>query len=111
MQVIHFDLLQATSFTLLGLLLFEEMPWTLLGSCFASNIAYYVVLQTFPFIQLTSPAFIMSLGKFIPLNILLKFYWTKAKLSVMFTYMFLRIINDKQYEVIFASTLQLYSTK
>jgi len=73
-QVIRSDLLQATSFALLGLLLFEEMPWTLLGSCFASNIAYYFVLQTFPFIQLTSPAFVMSLGKSITLNILLQFY-------------------------------------
>jgi len=54
--------LQVTTFTLIGLLLFEDMPWTLLASCLASNVAYYFVLQTFPFIQLTSPVFIASLG-------------------------------------------------
>lgn len=51
----------ATTLALVGLLLFEDMPWTLLGSCIASNVAYYFVLQTFPFIQLTSPIFIVSL--------------------------------------------------
>jgi len=61
--MIAFDLLQATTLILLGLLLFEDMPWTLLISCFASNVAYYFVLQTFPFIQLLSPVFIASIGK------------------------------------------------
>jgi len=70
MYVIHFVLLQLTTITMLGMMLFEEIPWTLLGSCLASNIAYYFVLQTFPFIQLTSPAFISSLGKFFHLIIL-----------------------------------------
>ena len=71
LQKIDFDLLQATTLTLVGLLLFEDMPWTLLGSCIASNVAYYFVLQTFPFIQLTSPVFIVSLGKFSPLDIVI----------------------------------------
>ena len=68
--MIYFDLLQAITFALVGLLLFEDMPWTLLGSCIASNVAYYFVLQTFPFIQLTSPAFIISLGKFSTLDVI-----------------------------------------
>jgi len=61
--MIHFNVLQVTTLTLLGLLFFEDMSWTLLGSCLASNVAYYFVLQTFPFIQLTSPVFVVSLGK------------------------------------------------
>lgn len=66
--MVHFDVLQATTLILLGLLFFEDLPWTLLGSCLASNVAYYFVLQTFPFIQLSSPAFIASLGNFISLS-------------------------------------------
>ena len=53
---------------LLGLLLFEDLPWTLLSSCLASNVAYYFVLQTFPFTQLTSPSFITSLGELLSVN-------------------------------------------
>jgi len=71
--MVYFDLRQVTTLVLLGLLLFEEMPWTLLASCFASNVAYYFALQTFPFIQLASPSFIISLGKFLPVsNIVMK---------------------------------------
>lgn len=68
MTYMYFAVLQVTTLTLLGLLFFEDMPWTLLGSCLASNVAYYFVLQTFPFIQLTSPSFISSLGNIVPLN-------------------------------------------
>lgn len=54
-------LLWATTAVLIGLLVFEDMPWLLLGCCLAANLSYYFVLQTFPFIQLSSPVFILSI--------------------------------------------------
>jgi len=66
MQIVYgFDCLQVTTLAVVGLMLFEDMPWSLLGSCIASNVAYYFVLQTFPFIQFSSPVFIVSLGMIV----------------------------------------------
>lgn len=53
-------LLLVTTLILMGLLVFEELPWSLLGGCLLANLAYYFVLRTFPFIQLSSPSFILS---------------------------------------------------
>ncbi|ESN90709.1 hypothetical protein HELRODRAFT_166413 [Helobdella robusta] len=44
---------------------FEELPTSLLVSCLLSNLMYHLVLQTFPFIQLSSPWFILSFGLLI----------------------------------------------
>lgn len=54
------SMLLGTTLILVGLLVFEELPWSLLVGCLLANLAYYFVLSTFPFIQLTSPSFIFS---------------------------------------------------
>lgn len=54
-------LLWATTSVLIGLLAFENMPWMLIGSCLTANCTYFLVMKTFPFIQLSSPVFIASL--------------------------------------------------
>jgi len=53
-------ILWGTTLTLFGLLVFENMPWSLIGGCIVSNVTYYFEMKTFPFIQLTSPVFIAS---------------------------------------------------
>lgn len=56
--------MQATTATLVGLFIFESMPLSLIGGCLAANFTYYLVMKTFPFIELTSPVLIVSVGEF-----------------------------------------------
>lgn len=58
-------LVLCTTVILIGLFVFEELPWSLLGGCLLANLFYYFVLQTFPYTQLASPSFILSVGMII----------------------------------------------
>ena len=58
---------QGTTAILLGLLFFEDLPLTLVSCSLITNVMYYFVLQTFPFIQLASPVFLLSVGKYLSL--------------------------------------------
>ncbi|XP_076436262.1 protein TEX261-like [Babylonia areolata] len=49
-----------TAVVYLLIFLFEDFPLLLVGSGLISCVAYFAVLQTFPFFDLTSPAFIAS---------------------------------------------------
>lgn len=49
-----------TLIILIGHLLFEELPLVLLACCLTSHILYHLVLRSFPYIELTSPWFILS---------------------------------------------------
>ena len=48
----------------IGILLFEDLTLMLIVCGLVTNVLYYVILQTFPFIELASPTFIASVGKF-----------------------------------------------
>ena len=54
---------QAVVAVYVGLLLFETMPLSLLVCGIVAHLLYALVLKTFPFIELTSPHFIVSIGK------------------------------------------------
>ncbi|XP_053109809.1 protein TEX261 isoform X3 [Hemicordylus capensis] len=45
---------------LVGLYLFEQFPGVMIGVGLFTNLVYFGLLQTFPFIMLTSPNFILS---------------------------------------------------
>ncbi|KAM8940541.1 protein TEX261 [Pelodytes ibericus] len=45
---------------LIGLYLFEKFPGVMVGVGLFTNVVYFGLLQTFPFIKLTSPNFILS---------------------------------------------------
>ncbi|XP_033016989.1 protein TEX261 isoform X3 [Lacerta agilis] len=47
---------------LVGLYLFEHFPGLMVGVGLFTNLVYFGLLQTFPFIMLTSPNFILSCG-------------------------------------------------
>lgn len=49
-----------TAVVFLLIFLFEDFPLLMIASGLATSVAYFVVLQTFPFFDLTSPAFIAS---------------------------------------------------
>lgn len=57
--------LQATALILIGLLVFEEMPLALIGTCLMTNLMYFFVMETFPLIELTSPKFLLSVGVYV----------------------------------------------
>ncbi|CAI9555892.1 unnamed protein product [Staurois parvus] len=46
--------------TLIGLYFFEKFPGIMIGVGLFTNVVYFGLLQTFPFILLTSPNFILS---------------------------------------------------
>ena len=66
---------QATSGIYVAILLFEDLPISLIICGLITNILYYFILQTFPFIELASPTFIASVGMF----------WWSYLLTVPFT--------------------------
>ncbi|XP_041497710.1 protein TEX261 isoform X2 [Microtus oregoni] len=47
---------------LIGLYVFEHFPTGMIGMGLFTNLVYFGLLQTFPFIMLTSPNFILSCG-------------------------------------------------
>uniref|UniRef100_A0A673SSY2 Protein TEX261 n=1 Tax=Suricata suricatta TaxID=37032 RepID=A0A673SSY2_SURSU len=47
---------------LIGLYVFERFPTLMIGVGLFTNLVYFGLLQTFPFIMLTSPNFILSCG-------------------------------------------------
>ena len=47
----------------LGLFLFEDLPGTMVLCGAAAQAAHYVLLASFPFFQLSSPTFIVSVGE------------------------------------------------
>jgi uncharacterized protein YacL len=59
-KIIRYTIL-STTLVLLGFLVFEDLPLMLVGCCLASNLMYYLMMQTFPFTQLMSPSFILSI--------------------------------------------------
>ena len=61
-KLILFFLKQATSGIYVAILLFEDLPISLIICGLITNILYYFILQTFPFIELASPTFIASVG-------------------------------------------------
>lgn len=48
---------------LIGLYVFERFPASMIGVGLFTNLVYFGLLQTFPFIMLTSPNFILSCGE------------------------------------------------
>lgn len=48
---------------LIGLYVFEHFPTSMIGVGLFTNLVYFGLLQTFPFIMLTSPNFILSCGE------------------------------------------------
>jgi hypothetical protein len=46
-----------------GLYLFEGFPWLMMGCGLFTNLVYFGLLQTFPYILLSSPNFILSCGE------------------------------------------------
>ncbi|KAG9461769.1 hypothetical protein GDO78_015800 [Eleutherodactylus coqui] len=52
--------LQFSTAVLVGLYLFEKFPLVMVGVGLFTNVVYFGLLQTFPFILLTSPNFILS---------------------------------------------------
>nr|XP_036860485.1 protein TEX261-like [Manis javanica] len=48
---------------LIGLYIFEHFPSFMIGVGLFTNLVYFGLLQTFPFIMLTSPNFILSCGE------------------------------------------------
>jgi hypothetical protein len=42
------------------LLLFERLPWQLVLLGMGSHVCYFQLLKSFPFLQLTAPAFLLS---------------------------------------------------
>lgn len=56
-------LLQFSTAVLIGLYVFERFPTSMIGVGLFTNLVYFGLLQTFPFIMLTSPNFILSCGE------------------------------------------------
>lgn len=57
------SLFQFSSAVLVGLYLFEHFPGFMVGVGLFTNLVYFGLLQTFPFIILTSSNFILSCGE------------------------------------------------
>lgn len=56
-------LFQFSTAVLIGLYVFERFPSGMIGVGLFTNLVYFGLLQTFPFIMLTSPNFILSCGE------------------------------------------------
>ncbi|KAK3096222.1 hypothetical protein FSP39_024613 [Pinctada imbricata] len=54
-------MITATTIVFIGLLLFEEFPLSMIVVGLLGNIAYFFVLQTFPYFDISSPSFILSI--------------------------------------------------
>lgn len=54
---------QFSTAVLAGLYLFEGFPILMVGIGLFTNLVYFGLLQTFPYIMLSSPNFILSCGK------------------------------------------------
>ncbi|XP_061171295.1 protein TEX261-like isoform X2 [Saccostrea echinata] len=54
-------MLIGTTVIFIGLLLFEDLPLYMIVVGLVGNIAYFFVLQTFPYFELMSPSFLMSI--------------------------------------------------
>lgn len=57
------DCCQFSTAVLAGLYLFEGFPLLMVGIGLFTNLVYFGLLQTFPYIMLSSPNFILSCGK------------------------------------------------
>lgn len=55
--------IQFSTAVLVGLYLFEGFPTLMIGVGLFTNLVYFGLLQTFPYIMLTSPNFILSCGE------------------------------------------------
>lgn len=53
-------LILATTTIYLGLMAFENLPWSLIVTGLASQILHVLILQSFPFVKVSSPAFILA---------------------------------------------------
>uniref|UniRef100_A0A8C8CR08 Protein TEX261 n=1 Tax=Oncorhynchus tshawytscha TaxID=74940 RepID=A0A8C8CR08_ONCTS len=58
-RIIKYMILFSTG-VLSGLYLFEGFPWLMMGCGLFTNLVYFGLLQTFPYILLSSPNFILS---------------------------------------------------
>lgn len=58
-----YERLQFSTAVLAGLYLFESFPLLMVGIGLFTNVVYFGLLQTFPYIMLSSPNFILSCGK------------------------------------------------
>lgn len=58
-----YECLQFSTAVLAGLYLFESFPLLMVGIGLFTNVVYFGLLQTFPYIMLSSPNFILSCGK------------------------------------------------
>lgn len=58
-----YDCSQFSTAVLAGLYLFEGFPLLMVGIGLFTNLVYFGLLQTFPYIMLSSPNFILSCGK------------------------------------------------
>ncbi|XP_020347006.1 protein TEX261 [Oncorhynchus kisutch] len=58
-RIIKYMILFSTG-VLTGLYLFEGFPWLMMGCGLFTNLVYFGLLQTFPYILLSSPNFILS---------------------------------------------------
>lgn len=61
-----YDCSQFSTAVLAGLYLFEGFPLLMVGTGLFTNLVYFGLLQTFPYIMLSSPNFILSCGKSFP---------------------------------------------
>uniref|UniRef100_A0AAY5KHW7 Protein TEX261 n=1 Tax=Esox lucius TaxID=8010 RepID=A0AAY5KHW7_ESOLU len=61
-RIIKYMILFSTG-VLIGLYLFEGFPWLMMGCGLFTNLVYFGLLQTFPYILLSSPNFILSCGE------------------------------------------------
>lgn len=59
----YLSLFQFSTAVLIGLYVFERFPTFMIGVGLFTNLVYFGLLQTFPFIMLTSPNFILSCGE------------------------------------------------
>lgn len=58
-----YDCSQFSTAVLAGLYVFEGFPLLMVGIGLFTNLVYFGLLQTFPYIMLSSPNFILSCGK------------------------------------------------
>lgn len=57
------ECVQFSTGVLAGLYIFEGFPVLMVGVGLFTNLVYFGLLQTFPYILLSSPNFILSCGK------------------------------------------------
>lgn len=51
-----------------GLLFFEDLPLKLVALCLLCNFFYYMTIRTFPFVEIFSPSFLISIVLFVVHN-------------------------------------------